>query len=122
MNRLNLLTLFLISLAAVWSLILFAFESFFSVELPRSSFLTQAMVLVATGWWIGADASRRRIPLGAGSSLAFVGLFPAFLIFYCFRSRGRRGGIPFLIASGATLAYLAIYAILAVTFLSRETG
>lgn len=114
MNRLNLLTLFLISLAAVWNLILFAFESLFSVELPRSGFLTQGMALVAIGWWVGADAGRRRIPLGAGSSLAFVGFLPGFLLFYCFRSRGWRGWIPFLITSGAILAYLVIYTALAI--------
>lgn len=117
MNRLNVITLFIICLAAVLSLILHAFESFFSIALPRSTFLIQAMTLVALGWWIGADASRRRIPLGAGSSLLFVGLLPAFLVFYCFRSRGWQGWLLCLGAIGATLAYLMIYAIIAAVLL-----
>ena len=88
--------------------VLTGFGAYFDTSLDRSHFLLSLSALVTIGWWIFADAARRRIPLGLGSALAAVIFFPGFFAYYCFRSRGRKGWLLCIGSIGASLVYLLL--------------
>lgn len=110
MKRLDLLTIAGLSLTALFSVILVGFSGYLETDFGNSQILLQLASLVILGWWIVADAARRKVPLGLGSGLAALACFPAFFLFYCFHSRGRQGWMLALSSAAATTAYVVIAA------------
>jgi hypothetical protein len=108
MKQLNLMTIVALCLNGVLAAVLTGFSAYFDAALDRSYSLLNIAALVTIGWWIFADAAYKWIPLGLGSALGLVTFFPAFFIYYCFRSRGRQGWLLCAAGIGASLVYLLL--------------
>lgn len=108
MKQLDIITIVALCLNGVLGAVLTGFSAYFDAGLDRSYFLLNLSATVTIGWWIFADAARRKVPLGLGSALAALMFFPGFFVYYCFRSRGRKGWWLCLGSIGALVVYLLL--------------
>lgn len=116
MKQLDIITIVALSLCGVFGLILTGFGEYFEVELDRSFFFLNLAALVTLGWWIVADAARRRIPLGVGTVVAVLICFPGFFVYYSFRSRGGNGWLLCVCSIGALFVYLLLVLLVTLLF------